>query len=225
MLLTNKVALITATADETSLQWDLAKLLADAGAAIVVHDNEGRDELKKRVDYLHNVNRRALAIMADLSEQSQREKLLDQVIDKLGRLDILVMAMPEIEDADLLTLSSAAVADMTTKLEATILLAKTMVRQMLAQGEGGRILIVGQDARSEDVLSQTVEAFAYRLSLELSPFAVSVHCLASIEEAKATFSQTVSVKDLDKSFKHFESPAGESGDFTPHFKPKDVQLT
>ena len=91
MQLQHKVALVTGAADERSIGWGIVKALADEGAGVVLNDLARLSEpLEARADQIRSLGQQALAIVADVSQPAQVNKMISEAVDKMGRLDIAV---------------------------------------------------------------------------------------------------------------------------------------
>lgn len=121
----------------------LAQGLAHAGAAIAV---VGRS--KERVDraaaQVTGSGGRALAISADATDPEQAQRAIDETVDVLGRVDIIVNAIGGGAGDVLHDAQDYPGEDwdwiMELNVRSTLLPTQAAVRQMVAQGEGGRVV-------------------------------------------------------------------------------------
>ncbi len=136
----------------------VAAALAERGYSIAVHYNRSAEEAEGTVAQLEKQSRtpgfQAVALRADMAEPSQIDGLFDEVLDRFGRLDVLV--------------TSAAVWDRTPLEEVT---AEDVRRQfdinalgtflccrrggliMVDQPEGGAIVTIGDWAAARPYLN------------------------------------------------------------------------
>nr|WP_315384015.1 2-dehydro-3-deoxy-D-gluconate 5-dehydrogenase KduD [uncultured Sphingomonas sp.] len=138
--LTGQVAVITGA--NTGIGQGIALALAAAGADIAA---VGRTPAEEAVRKARALGRRAEMISADLSTIEPVGRIVDEAVDKLGKIDILVNNAGIIRRADSLDFTEAdwdAVVD--TNLKSVFFLCqaagKFMVRRYGETGERGRII-------------------------------------------------------------------------------------
>lgn len=68
----------------------IARRFADAGAAVLVHYNSRPEAAEAVVAAITNAGGRAIAAQADLTDETQCARLMQQAVDTFGRLDHLV---------------------------------------------------------------------------------------------------------------------------------------
>lgn len=88
MSLEGKTALVTGSG--RNIGRSIALALARDGADVVVNARSNRPEAEAVAAEVEELGRRALPILADVGDKEQLEALLDQALDKFGRLDIVV---------------------------------------------------------------------------------------------------------------------------------------
>lgn len=173
-----KVAIITGS--RRGIGEAIAYSLAKKGYNIVVNDREGKTEVDNVVDTLktkYNVD--AIGIMADVSKEDEVKKLLDLVLKKYRKIDLLVNNAAIVEDMDL--------DDRTTELfnktiinniTSTYLMSKFIGREMFNNKNGKIINIsstnginaffptsIDYDASKAGVISLT-----HNFALEYAPY-------------------------------------------------------
>lgn len=138
--LTGQVAVITGA--NTGIGQGIALALAAAGADIAA---VGRTPAEETVRKVRDLGRRAEIISADLSTIEPVQRVVDEAVDKLGKIDILVNNAGIIRRADSLDFTEEdwdAVVD--TNLKSVFFLCqaagKFMVRRYGETGERGRII-------------------------------------------------------------------------------------
>jgi len=130
--LSGKVAIVTGA--NTGIGQAIALALADAGADIAA---VGRSPAEETVAKARALGRQAEMISADLSTIEPVQRVIDETIAKLGRLDILINNAGIIRRADAVDFTEEdwdAVID--TNLKSVFFLCQAAGRHMIAQGSG-----------------------------------------------------------------------------------------
>ncbi|HJW40715.1 MAG TPA: 2-dehydro-3-deoxy-D-gluconate 5-dehydrogenase KduD [Rhizomicrobium sp.] len=134
--LSGKVAVVTGA--NTGIGRAIAVALAEAGADIVVVGRSAPTETEAEI---RKIGRKFLAIDADLESTSAIPAVIAGTVRRLGRLDILVNNAGIIRRAEALDFTEADWdAVMNVNLKSVFFLCQAAARQMLAQGEGGKIV-------------------------------------------------------------------------------------
>lgn len=142
MRLNGKVALVTGASDERSIGWGIAKALADEGADVVVNDVGFQDRLDARVNDLRAQGRRGLGIIADVTQPDQVDAMFAQAVREMGRVDIVASNAGIIRweaFRDITPENMRAVINV--NLMGNVNVCRAAANQMIAQGDGGRIII------------------------------------------------------------------------------------
>lgn len=84
----DKIALVTGSS--RGIGRDIALRLAAAVPGMAVHYRKERDEALKVVQAIQGKGKRSAAFRADLTKEREAALLIEKVIEKFGRLDILV---------------------------------------------------------------------------------------------------------------------------------------
>jgi 2-dehydro-3-deoxy-D-gluconate 5-dehydrogenase len=130
--LTGKVAIVTGA--NTGIGQGIALALAAAGADLAC---VGRTPAEDTVAKARALGRRAEMISADLSTIEPVQRVVDETVEKLGRLDILVNNAGIIRRADAVDFTEEdwdAVVD--TNMKSVFFLCQAAGRHMIAQGSG-----------------------------------------------------------------------------------------
>jgi NAD(P)-dependent dehydrogenase (short-subunit alcohol dehydrogenase family) len=140
--LAGKAALVTGAAHEQGIGRGIALVLAERGADVAVNDLGFEAEAARRVDELEALGRRSVFVRADVSRPEENERLVAEVADRLGRLDIFVAnagvarweRLDEVrrDSWDLIT---------SVNLHGVLYGCRAAAAQMRRQGDGGRIVI------------------------------------------------------------------------------------
>ena len=184
MDLTGKVVLVTGAAQDRSIGWGIARALADVGADVAVNDAYHANELAARAADLKQMGCKSLAVQADVTDDAQVVRMLETVMDSLGRIDIVVSnagiarweTFPDItvkNTRDLLRINVLGNANV----------CRAAAKQMVKQGEGGRIIIVS--SVQSDVqfpitpvygaTKYAMHTFVGSVALELAPHNITVN--------------------------------------------------
>src|SRR5690349_5350928 len=86
--LTGKVAVVTGASK--GIVAEIAKQLAAAGASVVVNYGSSKTGAAAVVDYVSKQGGEAIAVQADVSKQSDIDRLFAEAKQRFGRVDILV---------------------------------------------------------------------------------------------------------------------------------------
>ncbi len=200
MNLSGKVALITGAGRPAGLGQAMAKRLAAAGAKVVLHD---RGALAGAIAPAHGIGvtsdletiaaeitasgGTAATVTGDLLDADALPGIVARAVEAFGRLDILInnagigylfgpLVELEAETWD---------AVLGVNLRAPALLTRHAARQMIAQGEGGRIInIASQAAKSGFAFAGAYTASKHGLvgltrsaALELGPYGITVNAI------------------------------------------------
>ena len=141
MRLENKVAVVTGSS--SGIGAAIALAFAAEGAAVVVNYSRHEDAAQKVLDKIENVGGKGLVVGADVSDPKEVEAMLQQAVGTFGRLDVMVnnagmeRKMPFLETPFEVWQETIAV-----NLTGAWLGCQAAAKQMVAQGEGGRIINV-----------------------------------------------------------------------------------
>lgn len=84
-----KVALVTGSGGE-GIGAATARELASRGAHVIINYRNNQEKAQTIVDAIHAEGGEAQAIQADIVQEDQVQQMINQIIDKYGRLDIMV---------------------------------------------------------------------------------------------------------------------------------------
>src|SRR5438045_2431956 len=85
----SKVALITGSA-RRRLGWHVADALGRRGYAVVIHYNTPAEEAESAAKEFRGRGMQAISIGADLKDESQVRRLVDETLKQFDRIDVLV---------------------------------------------------------------------------------------------------------------------------------------
>ena len=186
MELANRVALITGGKRIGAV---VAEQLARGGADVALVYHRSKADAEETADVVRNQGRRAHAIQADLAQEDDCARVVEDVVDTLGRIDVLVNMASLYQSVNL---DDITVADWTTQLNvdlrASWLCAQAAVPHM-RRLRGGRIINFSDWVAASGrprytgyltyyVAKAAVIALTEALALELAPDQILVNAIA-----------------------------------------------
>src|SRR5262245_23446209 len=196
--LSGKVALVTGAGGERGFGRAIAMRLGQEGADIIVNDvvqnpyashASGWRGLDSVVEDIKSFGRRALAITADVSNSAQVEAMVRKGVEQFGHIDILVTNAASGHGRDLVPVvdldEDVWDATMLVNLKGTFLCCRSVAREMIRRGSGGKIIIMssavgkrGQACRAAYAASKfALVGFTQCLALELASHKINVNAL------------------------------------------------
>ena len=185
MRLENKVAVVTGSS--SGIGEAIALAFAREGAAVVVNYSRHEDAAQKVLQKVEAAGGKGLVVGADVSDPKEVEAMVGQAVGTLGRLDIMVnnagmeRKMPFLQTPFEVWQETIAV-----NLTGAWLGCQAAAKQMVAQGEGGRIINVS--SVHEDLAMPTnspycatkggVRMLMRTLAVELAPHDITVNNIA-----------------------------------------------
>jgi len=134
--LTGKVALVTGA--NTGIGQGIAVALAAAGADIAAAGRSAPTETQKAVEAL---GRKFVSIQADFGSTEPVARVVEETVAALGGIDILVNNAGIIRRADSIDFSEDDWdAVMNTNLKTVFFLTQAVVKRMLDEGRGGKVI-------------------------------------------------------------------------------------
>jgi NAD(P)-dependent dehydrogenase (short-subunit alcohol dehydrogenase family) len=158
--LKGKVAIVTGAGRKLGIGRGIALRLARDGADVAVADICREFEefpgyglgmwegLKETADEISAEGVRGLPVRVDVTDAAQVEEMVRQTVEALGRLDIIVNnAGGVVGPAPVIAMEEAAWnKTMAINATGTFLCSRAAARQMLAQGQGGKIINISSIA-------------------------------------------------------------------------------
>jgi len=133
--LVDKVALVTGGAARIGAQ--ICRTLANAGAIVAIHCHRSLAAAEDLVEEIEAAGGESFVVRGDLSEEEDRAALIDSVIDKAGRLDILVNNASIFEKIPLDEMTSDAAQMMwRVNAEAPLMLIQHAAPHLRFEGKG-----------------------------------------------------------------------------------------
>jgi pteridine reductase len=148
----NKVALVTGSG-KRRVGSHVAETLGDRGYAVVVHYRTSVAEAAELTERLKAQHAEAIAIQADLTDETAVRGMVEQVMNRFGRIDVLVTAAAIWERKRLEEVTAADVRrHFETNALGTFLCAQQVGLIMCGQSEGGLIVTLGDWAEARPYL-------------------------------------------------------------------------
>ncbi len=183
--LTGRVALVTGGA--RGIGAAIAARFAEAGADVALLDSDGEAAQATARTIAARTGRRVIAVTADVADTAALRIAVDQAATVLGRLDICVANAGVYPFAAAIAVDEA-IWDRTqdVTLKGAFFTAQAAARQMMTQGQGGRILMLGSTSATRpsgnlahyDAAKAGVRMLARSLALEWARYAITVNVIA-----------------------------------------------
>lgn len=196
--LKDKVALVTGAGGRNGIGRAIALRLAEEGADVAVNDvvehpyatdDTAWGGLSDVVREIEAVNRRAISVVADVSEAMQVVEMVDKTVSHFGRIDILVNNAGTKAGTDRVPVVDLTEEDwdrvQRVNVKGVFLCCREVARHLIAQGTGGRIINLSsvrgkQGAASYGAYSASkfaVIGLTQSLAHELAPYQINVNAL------------------------------------------------
>ena len=180
--LDNKIAIVTGSA--RGLGQAMAIGLAEAGADVALVDILDMSETKSQIEKL---NRKCIAITADLSKKESVDTIVKQTVEQLGSIDILFNNAGIIRRAPLTEFSEKDWDEvMNINIRTLFFLSQAAARVMIEQARGGKIVNTasllsfqgGILVPSYTASKSAVMGLTRLLANELAPHNINVNAIA-----------------------------------------------
>ncbi len=148
-----QVALVTGSG-KRRLGWHVVQTLADRGYAIVVHYHSSAAEAAETVQLLQARSIQAIALQADLRDETAVRGLIAATLAHFGRLDVLVNCAAAWKSKKLEEVTAADLRYyFETNTLGTFLCSQQAGLAMVRQKQGGNIIMFGDWATSRPYLN------------------------------------------------------------------------
>jgi pteridine reductase len=147
------VALVTGSA-KPRVGWCVAEALARRGYALAIHYRTSHSEAEAAVAKLQSGGTSAIALQADLADETAVRRLIDDVLEQLGRIDVLVNSAAIWQPKRLEEVTATEMREhFETNTLGTFLTCQHAGLAMVRQKEGGSIVNIGDWATSRPYLN------------------------------------------------------------------------
>jgi pteridine reductase len=149
----SKVALVTGSG-KRRIGWHVARALATRGYSLVVHYRSSSAEATEAAAAFRTGGVEAVALQADLTDERSVRGLVEQTLERFGRLDVLVNCAAAWQSKRLEEVTAADVRHyFETNTLGTFLCCQQVGLAMVAQREGGSIVTLGDWAVARPYLN------------------------------------------------------------------------
>jgi len=160
-----KVALVTGVANKQSMGHAVALRLAKEGADVALVDrykvprsssaaDEGWGGLDSVATEVESTGRKALVVLADITNSQEVDKAVAETVGKMGKIDIMVNCAA-IRGPVTTQLADLSESDWRTIIDVNLtgafLTAQVVARSMITRGEGGKIVLISSLAGNRGV--------------------------------------------------------------------------
>lgn len=194
--LSGKVAMVTGVGGKYGLGRAIALRLAQEGADLIINDivpvragAENWAGLPDVVREIEALGRRALSVVADVSQADQVADMVQQSLAHFGQIDILVCNAGALAARDRVPVIELDEADwdriQNVNVKGTFLCCKAVAPHMIARGQGGKIITMSSvsgkkgSARFAAYCASkfAVRGFTQALAQELAPHRINVNAV------------------------------------------------
>jgi NAD(P)-dependent dehydrogenase (short-subunit alcohol dehydrogenase family) len=197
-----KVAIVTGAGGRHGIGRAIATRLAQEGADVVVTDIErsveairpedrhaGWQGLSSVVSEIEALGRQSLGLFSDVSDSVQVESMVDQTLQRFGRIDILVNnagSRPGRDRVPVVELEEDAFDEvMRVNVRGTYLCSRAVARHLIGRGGPGKIIIISSGAGKRGIARYAaycaskfaLVGFTQALAQELAPHHINVNAI------------------------------------------------
>jgi 3-oxoacyl-[acyl-carrier protein] reductase len=142
--LSGKVAIVTG--GSRGIGAAIAALLAESGAAVVVSGRDA-DRLERAVKEMQGVAGTVAGVVADVARREDADRLVESAKERFGRIDILVNNAGITRDGLLIRMKDEDWDSvMEVNLRGAFLLTRAVVKALVRQKQGGRVINITSTA-------------------------------------------------------------------------------
>ena len=196
--LTGKVALVTGAGGKNGIGRAIATRLAQEGADVAVNDITEHPYAADQTEWqglpdvvreIEAMGRRAISVVADVSDAEQVREMVDKTVAHFGKIDILVNNAGTIAGQDRVPVVDLTEEDwdrvQRVNVKGVFLCSQAVARQLIAQGTGGKIInmssVTGKRGSARfaaySASKFAVIGFTQSLAHELAPYGVNVNAI------------------------------------------------
>lgn len=202
--LNGKVAIVTGSIQGIGRQ--IAETLALNGASVVINNHQDREQLEKVAAEINAKGGKVKAVVADVTKESEAQKLIDGALEMGSTIDILVnnagglvkrVPIAEFDENHFNTI-------MDVNVKTSFIMAKLVAPYMKKQKSGKIINLSSQAAHdgggpgaaAYSSAKGAIWTFTKSLAKEMAPFGVTSNCIAPGFIASTAFHNTFTSKEV-----------------------------
>lgn len=182
--LAGKVALVTGAS--RNIGRAIALALADAGAAVAVNARSAREDADAVVHEIHNAGGTAETFMADIADGKAVQAMVDGVVKRFGKVDILILNASIRKETAFIDMSYEEWKSLLSiTLDGSFFCTKACLPSMIAAGGGSIVTLGGMTALSGakrrvhgSVGKHGLWGMTRALAKELGEYKINVNCVA-----------------------------------------------
>ncbi len=196
--LNGKVALVTGAGGKNGIGRAIATRLAKEGADVAVNDIAEHPYAADQTDWqglpdvvreIEALGRRAISVVADVSDAEQVAEMVDKTVAHFGKIDVLVNNAGTKADKDRVPVIDLAEADwdrvQRVNVKGVFLCSQAVARHLVKQGTGGKIInissVTGKQGSARyaaySASKFAVIGFTQSLAHELAPYGINVNAI------------------------------------------------
>jgi NAD(P)-dependent dehydrogenase (short-subunit alcohol dehydrogenase family) len=165
----------------------IALELAESGADVAIAYNQDEAAAQAVADEVRRFRSRAAILQADLADPACAEQVVAAAVDALGRIDILVTSQGVLISAPFLeTTPEQYETHLAVNTRGSFFLIQAAAKQMIAEGHGGRIIVITSEASDKPVpglaaycVSKAAQKMVMKMTaVELAPHGIRVNAVA-----------------------------------------------
>ena len=203
MQLEGKIAAVTGAS--SGIGQEIALALGKEGAAVVVGYRSNPDGAQDTIDQIKGVGGKAVAVQADVSDPESVKGFVSKAADELGRLDVMVNNAGMEEKHPFLEMPFDVWQKViSVNLTGVWLGCQEAAKQMVSQGDGGRIINISSVHEDLPMLTNApycaakggVRMLMRTIAVELAPHKITVNNIAPGAVATSINKETLGDEDL-----------------------------
>ena len=161
--------------------------LARGGTDVAVVYRNGERAAMETVESIRAAGRRAVVLQADIANEGEAGRLVAATVEQFGRLDVLINNAGVLANVPFLDTTPAEYDwQQATNARASFLVTQAAARQMMSQGNGGRIVMVTSEAGDKPVpglaaycVSKAAQQMVMKVAAtELAEYQITVNAVA-----------------------------------------------
>lgn len=201
-----KVAIVTGAASGISRIILTRFVQAGARAVLVDTDAEWGERIEQE---LRDQGHAVLFVRTDVRDSAQVDTMVKKTVELFGRVDILVHGAGVTVHKDIVDISDAEWdLQINVQLRGAFLLSRAVARQLIAQGEGGRLILIGSTSGNNARVQSGPHAVSkageiqlvHVLALELGRYGITANVVSPGLTDISGISRTVQHQEYQQAF-------------------------